>query len=153
MKGYSEISIQNRGVYVAYKGEHYVIRNANTGRTVRMAKDEIIRKFHLHHDALDRFIGGMFKRCWCNANEDIVKVERSVEYVENVTFFIVSFVVMVPQVFLILAVVLGYINGSALRPYVVPMVSVSFAAMFAAVEIPEILADKFDFVLGIEREV
>lgn len=152
MKGYSEISIQNRGVYVAYKGEHYVIRNANTGRTVRMAKDEIIRKFHLHHDALDRFIGGMFKRCWCNANEDIVKVARSVEYVENVTFFIVSAIVMVPQIILILAIILGYVDGHMLRPYVAPMVALSLAAMFGAVVIPEILADKFDFVLGIERE-
>lgn len=152
MKGYSEVSIQNRGVYVVYKGEHYAVRNANTGRTVRMAKDEIIRKLHLHHDALDRFIGGMFKRCWCNANEDIVKVERSVEYVENVSFFIVSAIVMIPQIILILAVILGYVDGHALRPYVVPIVYASFAAMFAAIEIPEILADKFDFVLGIKRE-
>lgn len=153
MKGYEQISIQNRGVYVVYKGEHYAIRNANTGHTVRMAKADIVKKFHLHKDSLDRFIGGMFKRAWVNANEDIVKVERSVEYVENVTFFIVSAIVMVPQVFLILAVVLGYIDGSALRPYVVPEIAASFTAMFAAVEIPEILADKFDFVLGIEREV
>lgn len=124
----------------------------NTGRTVRMAKDEIIRKFHLHHDALDRFIGGMFKRCWCNANEDIVKVARSVEYVENVIFFIVSAIVMVPQIILILAIILGYVDGHMLRPYVAPMVALSLAAMFGAVVIPEILADKFDFVLGIERE-
>lgn len=41
MKGYSEISIQNRGVYVAYKGEHYVIRNANTGRTVRIVHGDV----------------------------------------------------------------------------------------------------------------
>lgn len=153
MKGYEQISIQNRGVYVVYKGEHYAIRNANTGHTVRMAKADIVKKFHLHKDPLDRFIGGMFKRAWVNANEDIVKVERSVEYVENVTFFIVSAIVMVPQVFLILAVVLGYIDGSALRPYVVPEIAASFTAMFAAVEIPEYLVDKFDFVLGIEREV
>lgn len=152
MKGYSEVSIQNRGIYVAYKGEHYAIRNANTGRTVRMAKDEIIRKFHLHHDALDRFIGGGFKRHWAMANEDIVKVARSLNDVESVTFLVTSLVVMVPQVFLILAVLLGFIDGYALRPYVVPMVSASFAAMFAAIEIPEYLYDKYDFVLGIERE-
>lgn len=142
MKGYEQISIQNRGVYVVYKGEHYAIRNANTGHTVRMAKADIVKKFHLHKDSLDRFIGGMFKRAWVNANEDIVKVERSVEYVENVTFFIVSAIVMVPQVFLILAVVLGYIDGSALRPYVVPEIAASFTAMFAAVEIPEHQAEK-----------
>ena len=53
----------------------------------------------------------------------------------------------------VLAIILGYIDGSALHPYVAPMIYTSFAAMFAAVEIPEILADKFDFVLGIEREV
>lgn len=152
MKGYEQISIQNRGVYVVYKGEHYAIRNANTGHTVRMAKADIVKKFHLHKDSLDRFIGGMFKRAWVNANEDIVKVERSVEYVENVTFFIVSFVVMVPQVFLILAIIIGYIDGHTLRPYVAPMVFGSMFAMFAAVAFPEVFADKFDFVLGIERE-
>lgn len=38
------------------------------------------------------------------------------------------------------------------RPYVIPMIYVSFAAMFMSVELVEILADKFDFVLGIERE-
>lgn len=153
MKGYEQISIQNRGVYVVYKGEHYAIRNANTGHTVRMAKADIVKKFHLHKDSLDRFIGGMFKRAWVNANEDIVKVERSVEYVENVTFFIVSAIVMVPQVFLILAIIIGYIDGHALRPYVVPEIAASFTAMFAAVEIPEYLYDRYDWVLGIEREV
>ena len=117
MKGYSEVSIQNRGIYVAYKGEHYVVRNANTGRTTRMAKDEIICKFHLHHDALDRHIAGGFKHHWCMANEDIVKISRSLNYVENITFFIVSAIVMIPQVFLILAVIIGYIDGHALRPY------------------------------------
>lgn len=151
MKGYEQISIQNRGVYVVYKGEHYAIRWAS-GRVERMAKQEIIRKFHLHHDALDRFIGGMFKRHWAMANEDIVKVARSLNDVESVTFLVTSLVVMVPQVFLILAVLLGFIDGHALRPYVVPMVSASFMAMFAAIEIPEYLYDKYDFVLGIERE-
>ena len=152
MKGYEQISIQNRPCSIVYKGEHYAIRWAS-GRVERMAKDEIIRKFHLHHDALDRHIGGMFKRHWAMANEDVVRVNRSVEYVENVTFFIVSAIVMVPQIILILDVILGYVDGHALRPYVAPMIYTSFAAMFAAVEIPEILADKFDFVLGIEREV
>ena len=152
MKGYEQISIQNRGVYIVYKGEHYAIR-WTSGRVERMAKDEIIRKFHLHKDALDRHIGGMFKRHWAMANEDVVRVNRSVEYVENVTFFIVSAIVMIPQIILILAVILGYVDGHVLRPYVAPMIYTSFAAMFAAVEIPEILADKFDFVLGIEREV
>lgn len=152
MKGYEQISIQNRGVYVVYKGEHYAVRNANTGHTVRMAKADIVKKFHLHHDALDRHIGGMFKRHWCMANEDVVRVNRSLNYVENVTFFIMSAIVMIPQAFLILAVLIGYIDGSALRPYVAPMVALSLAAMFGAVVIPEILADKYDFVLGIERE-
>lgn len=153
MKGYEQISIQNRGVYVVYKGEHYAIRNANTGRTTRMAKADIVKKFHLHANALDRHIAGGFKKWHAMANEDIVKVARSLNDVENVTFFIVLAIVMIPQVFLILAVLIGFINGHALRPYVVPMLSASFAAMFGAVVIPEILADKFDFVLGIEREV
>lgn len=151
MKGYNEISIHNRGVYVVYKGEHYAIRWAS-GRVERMTKQEIIRKFHLHHDALDRFIGGMFKRHWAMANEDVVRVSRSVEYVENVTFFTVSAIVMVPQVFLILAIILGYIDGHTLCPYVAPMVFGSMFAIFGAVVIPETLADRFDFVLGIERE-
>lgn len=152
MKGYEQISIQNRGVYVVYKGEHYAVRNANTGCTTRMAKDEIIRKYHLHHDALDRHIAGGFKRHWANANEDIVKVARSLNDVENVTFLITSLVVMIPQIIMILAVLLGFIDGHALRPYVVPELSASFTAMFAAIEIPEYLYDKYDFVLGIERE-
>lgn len=151
MKGYEQISIQNRGVYVVYKGEHYAIRWAS-GRVERMAKQEIIRKFHLHHDALDRFIGGMFKRHWAMANEDIIKVARSLNDVESVTFLVTSLVVVVPQVFLILAVLLGFIDGHALRPYVVPMVSASFTAIFVAIEIPEYLYDKYDFVLGIKRE-
>lgn len=151
MKGYEQISIQNRPCSIVYKGEHYAIRWAS-GRVERMAKQEIIRKFHLHHDALDRFIGGMFKRHWAMANEDVVRVNRSLNYVENVTFFIVSFVVMVPQVFLILAIIIGYIDGHTLRPYVAPMVFGSMFAMFAAVAFPEVFADKFDFVLGIERE-
>lgn len=151
MKGYSEISIQNRGVYVVYKGEHYAIRWAS-GRVERMAKQDIIRKFHLHHDALDRYIGGGFKRHWAMANEDVVRVNRSLNYVENVTFFIVSAAVILPQAFLILAIIIGYIDDHTLRPYVAPMVFGSMFAMFAAVVLPEVFADKFDFVLGIERE-
>lgn len=152
MKSYEQISIQNRGIYVVYKGEHYAIRYSS-GRVERMAKDKIVKKFHLHHDALDRYIAGGFKRCWCNANEDVVRVNRSLNYVENATFFIVSAIVMLPQVFLILAIIIGYIDGHTLRPYVVPMIYTSFAAMFAAVVLPEVLAERFDFVLGIEREV
>lgn len=152
MKGYAEVSIQNRGVYVVYKGEHYAIRNANTGRTTRMAKDEIIRKFHLHHDALDRHIAGGFKRHWCMANEDIVKVARSLNDVESALFVVTSAVVMIPQIILIIAILLGYVDGHTLRPYVAPMVFGSMFAMFAAIAFPEVFADKFDFVLGIERE-
>lgn len=152
MKGYAEVSIQNRGIYVAYNGEHYVVRNANTGRTTRMAKDEIIRKFHLYHDALDRHIAGGFKRHWCMANEDIVKIARSLNEVESTSFLVTSLIVMITQIIMILAVILGYIDGHVLRPYVAPMVFVSLGAMTGAAMIPEILADKFDFVLGIERE-
>lgn len=152
MKGYEQVSIQNRACAIVYKGEHYAIRYSS-GRTVRMAKECIIKKFHLHHDALDRHIGGMFKRHWAIANEDVVKVARSLNDVESFTFLVTSLVVMIPQVFLILAVLLGFIDGHALRPYVVPMVFASFAAMFAAIEIPEYFYDKYDFVLGIEREV
>lgn len=152
MKGYSEVSIQNRGIYVAYKGEHYVVRNANTGRTTRMAKADIIKRFHLHADALDRYVGAGFKKPHCNANEDIVCIKRSKNDVESVSFFITSAVVMTCGVALILAVVLGYVDKQALRPYVVPMISGAFTAMFLSVEIVEYLADEFDFVLGIERE-
>lgn len=152
MKGYEQIFIQNRGMYVVYKGEHYAVRNANTGRTTRMAKQDIIRKYHLYHDALDRYIGGGFKRHWAMANEDVVKVARSLNDVESFTFLVTSLVVMIPQIIMILAVLLGYVDAHTLRPYVVPMVFASFAAMFAAIEIPEYLYDKCDFVLGIERE-
>ena len=152
MKGYEQISIQNRPCSIVYKGEHYAICH-RSGRTTRMAKADIIRKFHLHHDALDRYIAGGFKRHWANANEDIVKVARSLNDVENVTFLITSLVVMIPQIIMILAVLLGFIDGHALRPYVVPEIAASFTAMFAAVEIPEYLYDKYDFVLGIEREM
>lgn len=151
MKGYSEISIQNRGVYVVYKGEHYAIRWAS-GRVERMAKQEIIRKFHLHHDALDRFIGGAFKRHWVMANEDVVRVKRYKNEVESAAFIVTSAVVIVCGVALILAVNLGYIDRQTLRPYIVPMISMAFAAMFLSVEAVEYLADEFDFVLGIERE-
>lgn len=151
MKGYEQISIQNRGVYVVYKGEHYAIRWAS-GRVERMAKQDIIRKFHLHHDALDRFIGGMFKRHWAMANEDIVKVARSLNEVESTSFLVTSLIVMIPQIIMILAVLLGFVDGHALRPYVVPMLSASFTAMFAAIEIPEYLYDRYDWVLGVERE-
>ena len=151
MKGFTEVTVQNRPCTIVYKGEHYAVRYFS-GRTVRMSKERIIKKFHLHADALDRYIGGMFKRHWAMANEDVVKVARSLNDVETVTFLVTSLVVMIPQVFLILAVLLGFIDGHALRPYVVPMVSVSFAAMFAAIEVPEYLYDKYDFVLGIERE-
>lgn len=151
MKGYEQISIQNRPFTVVYKGEHYAIRH-RSGRTTRMAKDAIIKKFHLHHDALDRYIGGMFKKPHCNANEDIVRVNRSLWYIENVAFFVTTLVTMLPQVALVLAVVIGYINGAALRPYVAPMVFGSMATILASVMLPEVLAKRFDFVLGVERE-
>lgn len=152
MKGYEQIFIQNRPCAIVYKGEHYAIRYFS-GRTVRMSKAAVIKKFHLHHDALDRYIGGGFKRHLAMANEDVIKVARSLNDAESFTFLVTSLVVMIPQVFLILAVLLGFIDGHALRPYVVPMLSASFTAMFAAIEIPEYLYDKYDFVLGIEREV
>lgn len=152
MKGYEQISIQNRGVYVVYKGEHYAIRNANTGHTVRMAKADIVKKFHLHADALDRYVGAGFKKRHCNANEDVVLVKRSKNDVESVSFFITSAVVMTCGVALIIAVVLGYVDKQALRPYIIQMIYGAFTAMFLSVEIVEYLADEFDFVLGIERE-
>lgn len=71
MKGFSEVTIQNRPCVIEYKGEHYVVRYLS-GRTVRMAKAAIIKKFHLHHDALDRYVAGGFKKPHCNANEDVV---------------------------------------------------------------------------------
>lgn len=89
MKGFSEVTIQNRPCSIVYRGEHYAIRYLS-GRAVRMAKAEIIRKFHLHHDALDRYVAGGFKKTHCNANEDIVRVNRSLWYVENVAFFVTT---------------------------------------------------------------
>lgn len=151
MKGYEHISIQNRPCSIVYKGEHYAIRWAS-GRVERMAKQAIIKKFHLHHDALDRHIGGMFKRHWAMANEDIIRVSRSLNDVESTSFLVTSLVVMIPQVFLIIAILLGYIDGHVLRPYVAPILYLSFTVIFAAIEIPEYLYDKFDFILGIERE-
>ena len=152
MKGFSEVTVQNRPCVVVYKGEHYAIRYFS-GRTVRMAKAEIIRKFHLHHDALDRYVAGGFKKPHCNANEDIIRVNRSLVYVENVAFFITTAITMLPQVALVLAIVIGYIDGAVFRPYVAPMVLGSMAAILASVMLPEILAERFDAVLGIEREV
>ena len=151
MKGFNYVTVQNRPCVIVYKGEHYAIRWAS-GRTERMAKDKIIKKFHLHHDALDRHIGGGFKKPHCNANEDVVLVKRSKDYVESVSFFITSAVVMTCGVALILAVVLGYVDKQALRPYIIQMIYGAFTAMFLSVEIVEYLADEFDFVLGIERE-
>lgn len=153
MKGFSEVTIQNRPFVVEYKGEHYVVRNANTGRVTRMAKADIIKKFHLHHDALDRHIAGGFKKPHCNANEDIILVKRSKNDVESISFFVTSAVVIACGVALILAVVLGYVDRQTLRPYVVPMIYMAFTAMFMSVEIVEYLPESaMDFVLGIERE-
>ncbi|WP_337571515.1 hypothetical protein [Mitsuokella jalaludinii] len=151
MKGFTEVTIQNRPFVIEYKGEHYVVRH-RSGRTVRMAKADIIKKFHLHHDALDRYIGGGFKKPHCNADEDVTRVRRSLWYVENVAFFITTAITMLPQVALVLAIVIGYVNGATVRPYVAPMVFGSMAAILASVMLPEVLAERFDFVLGIERE-
>ena len=151
MKGFNHVTVQNRPCVIVYRGEHYAVRWLS-GRTVRMAKAEIIRKFHLHHDALDRYIAGGFKKPHCNADEDIVRVNRSLWYVENVAFFVTTLVTMLPQVALVLAIVIGYVNGATIRPYVAPMVFGSMAAILASVMLPEVLAKKFDFVLGVERE-
>lgn len=151
MKGFTEVTIQNRPFVIEYKGEHYVVRH-RSGRTVRMAKADIIKKFHLHHDALDRYVAGGFKKPHCNANEDVTRVRRSLWYVENVAFFITTAITMLPQVALVLAIVIGYVNGATVRPYVAPMVFGSMAAILASVMLPEVLAERFDFVLGIERE-
>lgn len=153
MKGYEQISIQNRPFTVVYKGEHYAVRHLN-GRTERMSKERIIKKFHLHADALDRYVAGGFKKPHCNANEDIVRVIRLKNYVENVSFFITSSIVIVCGIVLILAVILGYVDKQTLRPYVIPMIYAAFAVMFLlveaveylSVEAVEYLADKFDFV-------
>lgn len=153
MKGFSEVTIQNRPFVVEYKGEHYVVRNANTGRTTRMAKAAIVKKFHLHRDALDRYVAGGFKKPHCNANEDVVLVKRSKNDVESVSFFVTSAVVIACGVALILAVVLGYIDRNSVRPYVAPMAYAAFTVMFLSVEIVEYLPESaMDFVLGIERE-
>lgn len=151
MKGFSEVTIQNRPFVVEYKGEHYAIRYLS-GRTVRMSKATIIKKFHLHHDALDRYIAGGFKKSHCNADENIIRVNRSLWYVENVAFFVTTAVTMLPQVALVLAVVIGYVNGATLRPYVAPMVFGSMSLIIVSVMLPEVLAKRFDFVLGVERE-
>ena len=151
MKGFIEVTVQNRPCTSVYKGEHYAVRYFS-GRTVRMSKERIIKKFHLHHDALDRYIGGMFKKPHCNADENIIRVNRSLWYVENVAFFVTTLVTMLPQVALVLAIVIGYIDGVTIRPYVAPMVFGSMSLILASVMLPEVLAERFDFVLGIERE-
>ena len=151
MKGFTEVTVQNRPCSIVYKGEHYAVRYLS-GRTVRMPKAAIIKKFHLHADALDRYVAGGFKKSHCNADEDIVRVNRSLCYVENVAFFVTTLVTMLPQVALVLAIVIGYVNGATIRPYVAPMVFGSMAAILASVMLPEVLAERFDFVLGIERE-
>ncbi len=151
MKGFTEVTIQNRPCTIVYKGEHYAVRWLS-GRTVRMSKERIIKKFHLHHDALDRYVAGGFKKPHCNANEDIMRVNRSLWYVENVAFFITTLVTMLPQVAIVLAIVIGYIDGAVFRPYVAPMVFGSMSLILASVMLPEVLAKKFDFVLGVERE-
>lgn len=107
MKGFNEVTICNRPYSIVYKGEHYAIRH-RSGRVTRVAKADIIKKFHLHHDALDRYIGGGFKKRRCNANEDIVLIKRSKNDVESISFTITSAVVMTCGVALILALVLGY---------------------------------------------
>lgn len=72
-KGFNYVTVQNRPCVIEYKGEHYVIHWLS-GRTMRMSKERIIKKFHLHANALDRYIGGRFKKRRCNANEDIEAV-------------------------------------------------------------------------------
>lgn len=152
MKGFSEVTIQNRPCSIVYRGEHYVIHWLS-GRTMRMSKERIIKKFHLHANALDRYIGGRFKKPHCNANEDIILVKRSKNDVESVSFFVTSAVVIACGVALTLAVVLGYVDRQTLRPYVAPMIYAAFTAMFLSVEIVEYLPESaMDFVLGIERE-
>lgn len=151
MKGFTEVTVQNRPCVIVYRGEHYAVRWLS-GRTVRMAKECIIKKFHLYHDALDRYIAGGFKKRHCNANEDVVLVKRYKNDVESAAFIVTSAVVIVCGIALILAVTLGYIDRQTLRPYIIPMISMAFAAMFLSVEAVEYLADEFDFVLGIKRE-
>lgn len=151
MKGFNEVTIYNRPFTIVYKGEHYAIRHSS-GRTTRMTKADIIKKFHLHRNALDRYIGCGFKNPHCNANEDVVRVKRCKADVESAAFIATSAVVIACGVALILAVIFGYIDKNTLRPYAVPMAYAAFTAMFMSVEIVEYLADKFDFVLGIERE-
>ena len=85
MKGFNEVTIYNRPYSIVYKGEHYAIRH-RSGRTTRMTKERIIKKFHLHADALDRHIGGMFKKSHCDANEDVVRVKRCKDDVESAAF-------------------------------------------------------------------
>lgn len=152
MKGFNEVTICNRPYVVEYKGEHYVVRH-RSGRVTRVAKADIIKKFHLHADALDRYVAGGFKKPHCNANEDIILVKRSKNDVESVSFFVTSAVVIACGVALTLAVVLGYVDRQTLRPYVAPMIYAAFTAMFLSVEIVEYLPESaMDFVLGIERE-
>lgn len=129
MKGFSYVTVQNRPCVIVYRGEHYAVRWLS-GRTIRMAKAEIIKKFNLHADALDRYVAGGLKKPHCNADENIIRINRSVNYVESVSFFITSGVVIVCGIALILAIILGYIDKQTLRPYVISMIYVSFAAMW-----------------------
>lgn len=94
MKGFSEVSIQNRPCIIAYRGEHYVVRWLS-GRTTRMAKADIIKKFHLHANALDRYIGGGFKKRHCNANEDVIRVKQEIKKVIAILLIVVMAVIVV----------------------------------------------------------
>lgn len=150
MKGYSEVSIQNRGIYVAYKGEHYVVRNANTSRTTRMAKDEIIRKFHLHHDALDRHIAGGFKKSEAYPNTNIVSVKRHIYDVQNVMY---GFAAVYAVISFVLVGIYAYTTKNTVS--IIELFSGMFVSAFIAAEGDEI--DKLsesvtDFLCGVKRE-
>lgn len=151
MKGFAEIHIENRPLIIIYTGEHYAIRNIITGRTTRMAKDKIIKKFHLHRDALDRHIAGGFKKCRCNADEDIVSVKRGEWDVYTICFYASAAVGYAVGLALIALYLMGY--TAEVRECGIQALAGIIGFVLINTFLPDALMRYFpDFAFGIKRE-
>lgn len=149
MKGFAEIHFENSPFVIVYTGEHYAIRNIATGRTTRMAKQEIIKKFHLHADALDRYIAGGFKKCRCNADEDIVSVKRGEWDVHKICFFASASVAYAVGLTFIALYLMGYTLRGCGTQFLAGIIS----PMLAGAIVPDVAMKYFpDFAFGIKRE-
>ena len=148
MKGFNQVYISNRGWSVLYRGEHYCIKYA--GKTVRMTKEKIIKKLHLHADALDRYVGGGFIKKHAMADEDIIRVKRDLYSLKQDCFFTSVAIFTMVQLVYALLVRVGFIDKDPGTIFLIQLVC--FIGVLASVILPGKLADKFDFILGIERE-